>query len=76
MKRGPVEGGGGGILRELSQALAVIAAQVSKLEARSPALESIGKSLAAIETHLRNLVQNRSVQPRPDSTADRQQRSR
>jgi type II secretory pathway predicted ATPase ExeA len=76
MKRSPVEGGGGGILRELSQALAVIAAQVSKLEARSPALESIGKSLAAIETHLRNLVQNRSVQPRPDSTADRQQRSR
>jgi len=75
MIRGPVEGGVQGILREQSQTLAAIAAQVSKLEERSPALESIGKCLAAIEMHLRNLVQSRSVQPRPDSTADRQQKS-
>jgi len=73
--RGPVEGGVQAILREQSQILAAIAAQVSKLEERSPALASIGKSLAAIETHLRNLVQSHSVQPRPDSTADRKQRS-
>jgi type II secretory pathway predicted ATPase ExeA len=75
MKRGPVEGGVQGILREQSQALAAIAAVVSKLEERSPVLESIGKSLAAIEMHLRNLIQNRSAQPRPDSTAGRQQKS-
>jgi len=75
MKRGPVEGGVQGILREQSQTLAAIAAVVSKLEERSPVMESIGKSLAAIETHLRNLVQSRSVQPRQDSTADRKQGS-
>jgi type II secretory pathway predicted ATPase ExeA len=75
MKRGPVEGGMQEILREQSQTLAAIAAQVSRLEERSPVLESIGKSLAAIEMHLRNLVQSRSVQPRPDSTDDRQQKS-
>jgi type II secretory pathway predicted ATPase ExeA len=75
MKRGAVEGGVQGILREQSQTLGAIAAFVSKLEERSPALESIGKSLAAIEAHLRNLVQNRSVQSRQDSTADRQQKS-
>jgi type II secretory pathway predicted ATPase ExeA len=75
MKRGPVEGGLQGILREQVQTLAAIATQVSKLEGRSPALESIGKSLAAIEAHLRNLIQNRSAQPRPDSTTDRQKRS-
>jgi len=74
MKRGPVEGGVQGILREQSQMLAAIADQVGKIEGRSPALESIGRSLAAIETHLRNLVQG-SVQPRSDSTADRQKRS-
>jgi len=75
MKSGPVEGGVQGILREQSQTLAAIAAQLSKFEERSPALESIEKSLAAIETHLRNLIQSHGVQPRPDSTAGRQQRS-
>ncbi len=75
VKRGPVEGGLQGILREQVQTLAVIAAQVSRLEGRSPALESIGKSLAAIEAHLRNLIQNRSAQSQPDSAADRQKRS-
>src|SRR5882672_10255198 len=75
VKHGPVEGGVQGILREQVQTLATIAAQVSKLEERSPVLESIGRSLAAIEMHLRNLVQSRGVQPRPDSTVDRQKRS-
>jgi type II secretory pathway predicted ATPase ExeA len=74
---GPLENGVQGILREHSQALAAIAAQVSKLEEMSPALESIGKRLEAIETQLRNLAQRQShsVQPRPDTTANRRQRS-
>jgi type II secretory pathway predicted ATPase ExeA len=76
MKRGPVEGGVQGILREQSQILAAIAAQISKLEERSPALESIRKSLAAIEAYLGALAQRQGVQPRPDLTTDRQQRSR
>jgi type II secretory pathway predicted ATPase ExeA len=75
-KRGPVEGGVQGILREQSQILAAIAAQISKLEERSPALESIRKSLAAIEAYLGALAQRQGVQPRPDLTTDRQQRSR
>jgi len=73
--RGPVEGGVEGILREHSQALAALAAQVSKLEGMSPALESIDKRLEAIETQLRNLAQSHSEQPRPDSTTNRRQRS-
>ncbi|MGC2518192.1 MAG: AAA family ATPase [Burkholderiales bacterium] len=63
------------LLQELSEKLAVIAARVGKIEELSPALESIGKSLAAIEAHLRNLVQSHSVQPPPDSTAYRRQKS-
>jgi general secretion pathway protein A len=73
--RAPVEDGVEGILREHSQMLAAIAAQVSNLEERSAALEAIGARLAAIETHLRNLVQSRDVQPRQDSTIDLKQRS-
>jgi type II secretory pathway predicted ATPase ExeA len=73
--RGPVEDGVEGILREHSQMLAAIAARVSDLEDRSPALDAIGRRLAAIETQLRNLMQGRSVQPRQDSTVDRKQRS-
>src|ERR1700704_743134 len=73
MKRGPVEGGVQGILREQSQMLAAIADQVAKIEGRSPALESIGKSLAAIEMHLRNLAQGQSLGPRSDSTANPRQ---
>src|SRR5258706_5502218 len=45
VKRSPVEGGVQGMLREQVQTLAAIAAQASKLEERSPVLESIGKSL-------------------------------
>jgi hypothetical protein len=75
MKHGPVEGGVQGILREQSQMLAAIADQVGKIEGRSPALESIGKSLAAIEMHLRNLAQGQGLGPRSDSTANSRQKS-
>jgi general secretion pathway protein A len=70
-----VEDGVEGILREHSQMLAAIAAQVGTLEERSAALETIGTRLAAIETYLRNLVQSPGVQSRQDSAADRKQRS-
>jgi general secretion pathway protein A len=77
-RRDPVEGGVQGILREQSQTLAAIADQVSKLEERSPVLESIGKSLVAIEAHLRSLARSQDPQPREDATsttASRQKRS-
>jgi predicted transcriptional regulator len=64
-----------GILREQSQVLSAIAAQLTKIEERSPVLESIGRSLAAIEKHMRDLIQSRSVQSGPDSAADRQRKS-
>jgi type II secretory pathway predicted ATPase ExeA len=73
--RRAVDGGVQEILREHTEALAAIAARIGRLEALAPALESIGKRLEAIETQVRNLTQSRSVQPRPDSTADRRQRS-
>jgi len=75
MKRGPVDGGIQGILREQSQMLAAIADQVGKMEARSPALDSIGKILAAIEIHLRNLAHGQGMAPRSDSTASPRQKS-
>ncbi|HMH16562.1 MAG TPA: AAA family ATPase [Burkholderiales bacterium] len=74
-RRGSSESGVREILQEQSQKLGVIAARVGKIEELSPALESIGKSLAAIEAHLRNLAQSRNVQPRPDSTANPRQKS-
>jgi len=74
-KREPSESGVRETLQEQSQKLSVIATRVGKIEELSPALESIAKSLAAIETYLRNLAQSSSVQLRPDSTVDRQKRS-
>lgn len=73
---GPNDGGVRDILRDQSQKLAVIAARVGKIEDLSPALQSIGKSLSAIEAYLRNMSQSRNVQPRNDtvSTVDRQQK--
>jgi hypothetical protein len=53
----------------------VIAARAGKIEELSPALEAIGKTLAAIETHLRDLARIRGVQVMPDSSVDRQKRS-
>jgi type II secretory pathway predicted ATPase ExeA len=75
MKTDAAEGGMRGILREQAQMLLAIAAQVSKIEERSPVLESIGKSLMAIERHLNSLVQNRNVQSEPSPKADRQQKA-
>src|SRR5882724_3892030 len=63
------------ILREQSRALTAISSQLGKLEEQAPALESIGKSLVAIERHLRNLLLSQKVQPGSDSTPERQQRS-
>jgi type II secretory pathway predicted ATPase ExeA len=75
MKEVTPESGMRGILREQSQVLSAIAAQLTKIEERSPVLESIGRSLAAIEKHMRDLIQSRSVQSGPDSAADRQRKS-
>jgi len=69
----PAEGEATLDLRE--ESLAAIAERVRRLEDHSTTFESISKSLAAIETHLRKLVQSHSVQLRPDSTADRQKKS-
>jgi type II secretory pathway predicted ATPase ExeA len=69
------EGGVQGILREQAQALAAILAHLGKLEKGSPALESIEKSLIAIERHLRNLTLSNKVESGPDHSASRQQRS-
>ncbi len=58
------------ILREQSGALATIAGQAGKIEHLAPALDLIGKSLAAIEVHLRNLAQKKGTGLRLESTVD------
>ena len=63
------------VLQEHSEKLAIIAARVGQIEDLSPALESIGRTLAAIESHLRHVLHSGSAQPRLDSTTDRKQRS-
>jgi general secretion pathway protein A len=73
-RAGPNEGGVRELLQEQSHKLGVIAARVGKIEDLAPALESIGKSLSAIETYLRNLSQTRNVPARTDTTVDRQQK--
>ena len=65
----------GNLPRRRAQTLATIAAQLHKLEERTPALESIEKMLAAIEMHLRNLSQAQKVQHAADQPVSRQQRS-
>jgi len=52
------------VLSEQSRSLATIAAQVGKLEDLAPMLASIRVSLAAIETALRDMVQNQTGEPR------------
>jgi len=71
----PAENGALEILREQSGALAAIAGQAEKLEQLTPALESIGKSLAAIEVHLRTLAQKQSTDLRLESTMDRRKKA-
>ena len=73
--RGAAEGGVSAMLREQTQTLVTIAARVRKIEELSPALESIGKSLAAIEMYLRDIAKNQGVDPRPDSAANRRQKT-
>jgi general secretion pathway protein A len=71
----PAESGMLEILREQSGALAAIAGQAEKIEHLAPALESIGKSLAAIEAHLRNLAQKPGAELRLESTVDRRKKT-
>jgi len=71
----PAESGALEILREQSGALAAIAGQAEKLERLTPALESIGQSLAAIEKHLRNLAQKPGVDLRLEPTVDRRKKT-
>jgi type II secretory pathway predicted ATPase ExeA len=68
------EGGVQGILREQAQALATIAANLRKLEERAPALESIEKTLMAIEKHLRGVQVTPKAQSGPEVIAGRQQK--
>jgi general secretion pathway protein A len=58
-----------------SQALAAIAARVSKLEERWPTLESVGRRLEAIETYLKDLIRSKAGAPRRDSAPDHIQKS-
>jgi type II secretory pathway predicted ATPase ExeA len=66
----PPESGMLEILREQSGALAAIAGQAEKIDRLTPALESIGKSLAAIEGHLRDFAQQKVVGLNTQSTVD------
>jgi general secretion pathway protein A len=66
----PAETGMLEILRGQSGALAAIAGQAEKIEHLAPALESIGKSLAAIEIHLRDLAKKQSADLRLEPTID------
>src|SRR5262245_6308395 len=68
------EGGVQGILREQAQVLAAIAANLRKLEERAPALESIEKTLLAIEKHLRGAQVTPKVQSVSDAIGGRHQR--
>jgi hypothetical protein len=64
----PAEGGMREALREQSSILAAIAGQIGKIEHLAPEIESIGKSLAAIESYLRNLMEKPSAGLRLEST--------
>jgi hypothetical protein len=77
MRATPVsnEGGVRGLLQEQAQKLGVIADRVGKIEELSPALQSIERSLAAIESHLRNLARGQGMGPRSDSAANPRQKS-
>ena len=54
--------------------IAAIAYQTEKMEQLAPALESIGKSLAAIESHLRDLAQKQDA-TRPGPMVNSRQRT-
>ncbi|HET7763727.1 MAG TPA: hypothetical protein VFK92_01410, partial [Burkholderiales bacterium] len=69
------EGGVQGILRDQAHTLATIAAQLGALEKRAPALESIEKTLMAIERHLRNLPQSSKAESVPEQVPGRHKMS-
>jgi phage I-like protein len=71
----PADNGVVEILREQSAVLAAIAGQGEKVEHLASALESIGRSLAAIELHLRNLVPKQGAELRWESTIDRRKKT-
>jgi type II secretory pathway predicted ATPase ExeA len=69
------EGGLRELLQDQCHKLGVIASRFEKLDEMSPALESIGKSLAAIEAQLRNILQSRNAPSQSDPPVERKQRS-
>jgi hypothetical protein len=71
--RSSAEGGVHSTLQEQSRTLAAIAAQVAKLEELSPALLSIGRILAAVEVHLRNIAHRQGAEPHSESPPNRRQ---
>lgn len=64
------------VLGEQSGALAAIAGQAEKIDHLTPALESIGRSLAAIEGHLRDIVLKQGAGLRLESTVDMRKKAR
>jgi general secretion pathway protein A len=63
------------VLREQSRSLAIIAAQLGKLDDLSPMLASIKMNLAAIETTLRDFVQSQAGEPQSGPAASRRKSS-
>jgi general secretion pathway protein A len=71
--RSSAEGGVHSILLEQTRTLSAIASQVAKLEELSPTLVSIGRILAAVEVHLRNIAHRQGAEPQPESPPNRRQ---
>jgi len=69
----PVDSGLRDVLSEQSRSLAMIAAQLGKLDDLSPMLASIRMSLATIERQLGSVLAHRDVDAQPDSAAEREQ---
>jgi general secretion pathway protein A len=76
LAQGPVDSRLHGVLSEQSKSLATIAEQVGKLKDLPPMLASIRTSLAAIESHLRNLFERQNVDPQTGSPQQRERRQK
>jgi len=72
----PVDSGPHDALSEQSRSLAKIAELVGNLENLPPMLASISTSLAAIETHLRNLFERKDVDPQTESSQQKERRQK
>jgi hypothetical protein len=72
----PFDGRWHDVLSEQSRSLATIAEQVGKLGDLPPMLASIRMSLAAIETHLRNLFERQDVDRQTESSRQRERRQK